>query len=68
VGQQAELAKHPEVKASTVTCTTHLRTILRARNLLEKQADFETLMLGGTPKPQPKRRRTRGSKSAAATA
>lgn len=59
VGQQPELLEHPEVKSSTRTCTTHLRTILRARNMLERQAEFETLMLGGEPKPQPKRRRTR---------
>jgi hypothetical protein len=57
VGTIAELAKHPEVKAGTVSCTTHLRTILRARNLLEQQASFETRMLGGVPKPQPRRRR-----------
>jgi hypothetical protein len=68
VGQQAELRQHPEVKATTVTCTTHLRTILNARNMLGRQAEFETLMLGGQPKPQPKRRRTRSTKGQSATA
>lgn len=63
VGQNPELREHPEVKATTVTCTTHLRTVLRGRNMLERQAEFETVMCGGTVKAQPKRRRTRKSKA-----